>query len=288
VNLRLSALPTVAAAAIAAAAIVHAEPATAQVRRAVPRPAVVYRPPVVVRPRTTVFIGGYYFPTLYRSSLYFGYGYYPRYYAPLYYQVPPYYGYGPYDLSGTVRLQVTPREAEVFIDGYYAGRVDDFDGVFQRLHVEPGEHDIAVYLPGHRAYEQRVYLQPGRTFRIRHTLEPLGPGEPEPVRPAGAPPAQLPAPGPGPVGPAAQAEGRREQGAARFGELSLRVQPGDAEVLIDGEKWEGSLADERLVVQLPAGVHRLEVRKEGFRSYFTDVNVVAGQTRTLNVAMTKQ
>ena len=34
---------------------------------------------------------------------------------------------------GDVRLMVRPRDAAVYVDGYYAGVVDDFDGVFQRL-----------------------------------------------------------------------------------------------------------------------------------------------------------
>ena len=72
---------------------------------------------------------------------------------------------------------MSPREAEVFVDGYYAGTVDDFDGTFQRLHVEPGDHDLEVFLPGHRSYQQKVYLQPGKTFNVRHAMEPLGPGD---------------------------------------------------------------------------------------------------------------
>jgi hypothetical protein len=32
----------------------------------------------------------------------------------------------------------TPRDAEVYVDGYYAGTVDDFDGTFQRLHIDTG------------------------------------------------------------------------------------------------------------------------------------------------------
>ena len=264
---------------------------------------------MVFRARPTVFVGGFYYPSFYRASLYYGYGgYYDRYYGSYYggwpsYQVPPYYGYARYDLSGTVRTQVAPRQTEVFIDGYYAGTVDDFDGVFQRLHIEPGDHDIELYLPGHRPHQQRVYVQPGRTFNIRHTMEPLAPGEAEPARPAGAPLPQTGTrdprygagappgdpraggPPPRPSGVEARGPGAAAQG---FGQLSLRVQPADAEVFIDGEKWEGGLNGERLDVQLGTGMHRLEVRKDGYRNYFTDVTIINGQTRTLNIAMTKQ
>ena len=288
------------AAAIAAAVLLVPDHVDAQVRVARPRavvvrPPIVARPAIVVRPARTVFVGGYYLPTFYRASLYYGY---PRYYgygAP-YYQWPGGFGYV-HGLSGTVRLQVEPREAEVFIDGYFAGTVDDFDGIFQRLHIEPGEHALLVYLPGHRTFEQRVYLQPGKTFRVRHAMQPLAPGEPEPVRPAGAPPtgspdSRLSVPPGGPRGPGTPGspDPRVSPSAAArdFGQLSLRVQPGDAAVTIDGERWEGALNDERLVVQLGAGVHRLEIRKDGYRSYFTDITLRTGETRTLNVSLTKQ
>jgi hypothetical protein len=239
----------------------------------------------VVRPRTTVFVGAYYNPFVYHpfygSWYYGGYGFGPWY--------PPYYGYGRgyYDVSAALRLQVSPRETEVFIDGYYAGRVDDFDGVFQRLHLEAGDHDLELYLPGYRSVQQKVYLQPGRTFRVRQVMEPLAAGEAAPVRPSGPPPSSG-ASRPGPRRPGGRGPERTADNESGFGALALRVQPGDAEVLIDGERWEGSPDDGRLVVQLAPGPHRLEIRKEGYRSYFTDVTIRGRETTTLNVAMTAQ
>jgi hypothetical protein len=235
----------------------------------------------VVRPRTTVFIGAYYNPFVYDP-------FYPRWYYRPYAQWPYYgYGYG-YGLSAALRLQVAPRETEVFIDGYYAGTVDDFDGFFQRLHLEPGDHDLELYLPGHRSLQQKVYLQPGRTFRLRHTMEPLVAGETPPVRPAGAAPPASGGSRPGPRPGAREPAERRPAVESEFGSIALRVQPADAEVLIDGERWESSAGDDRLVVQVAPGVHRIEIRKDGFRSYFTDVTVRPRETATLNVAMTRQ
>ena len=186
--------------------------ADAQVRVARPRPALPARSVVVSRP--TVFVGGYYYPTLYRASLWYDpwYSGYYGFYGPAYYQYPisgP--GRGCYDRSGSVRLQVSPQQAEVFVDGYFAGTVDDFDGVFQRLHIEPGDHEIQVYLAGYRPFSQRIYLQPGKSFNIRHTMQPLGPGEAAPARPDPAPQA-----GPRPYfgDPAA---GARGPGAGRGG-----------------------------------------------------------------------
>jgi PEGA domain len=302
-------------ASVIASTIFLTVPADAQVRVARPRAVIASRPIVVARP--TVFVGGYYYPSLYRASLFYdpwGPGYYGYYgYGP-YYQVQiPIYGRGRgygYDRSGSVRLQVSPRQSEVFVDGYYAGTVDDFDGVFQRLNIESGEHEIQVYLAGYRSFTQRFYLQPGKSFNIKHTMEPLRPGET-----ATPPPDPAPVTGPGPGDGndggrgVARGRGARGEGAGRgegrgargegrggraggpsegFGSLSLRVQPADAEVLIDGDPWRGSLENGPLVVQLGTGPHHIEIRREGYRSYLTDLGIVSGQTRTLNVALTKQ
>ena len=111
-------------------------------------------------------------------------------------------------------------------------------------------------------------------------------GPPEARGPAG------PSGGRGPVAGRGAAGGRGTQGgpaaAEGFGSLSLRVQPADAQVLIDGEVWEGSLDGERLVIQLGAGTHHVEIRKDGYRNYMTDIPIGNGQVRTLNVALTKQ
>lgn len=131
------------------------------------------------RARSAVVVGGYYYRPLFFDPWY-GWGYPYGWY-------PPYAYAGVYNQSASLRLQVEPKDTEVFIDGHFAGTVDDFDGMFQRLHVEPGEHDLELYLPGHRSVRQKVYLQPQATFRVRHTMQPAAPGDPPDARPVGAP-----------------------------------------------------------------------------------------------------
>jgi hypothetical protein len=210
---------------------------------------------------------------------------------------PPYRG--GYDLSSSVRIDVKPRDAQVFVDGYYAGLVDDFDGAFQSLRAEPGEHEIALFLPGYRLHSEKVYLQPGAKFKLSHRMEKLGPGEPEPQRPSGEPGDRAAAPPPargggrgqGPARPAPDRDAppprpsAPDSGTERFGTVSIRVQPADADVFIDGAKWQGPSDDDRLLVELAPGPHRVEVRKSGFRIYLTEVNVRSGETTPLNVAL---
>jgi hypothetical protein len=188
-------------------------------------------------------------------------------------------------LSASVRLDVTPRNAEVFVDGYSAGVVDDFDGVFQRLRLRPGEHTIVVYLPGHRTVRHDLYLNPGSDQKIRHEMEPLAPGETAELPPPPAPrrddrdrppPRQRPIPDPGRVA-------RPEREA--FGTLSLRVEPDTAEIFVDGERWNAPAGQEAFSIRLPEGRHRIEIRKEGFARYVEEILIRTNRTLTLNVSL---
>ena len=233
------------------------------------------------------------------------YGYSPFFYDPWF--AYPFGWYGPYGYgygyggfvynTASLRLQVSPKEAEVFVDGYYAGRVDDFDGTFQRLHLDRGEHEVTLYLGGFRTVRQRIYLEPNGTFKVNYMMQPLGPGEaqePPPSAPAAESPAgrrpvrALPVRGllrpgnPPEGGPGGQ--GVRSDG----GSLAVRVQPGNAEVRIDGERWDASGSDDHLVVQLAPGQHRVEVRRDGYKPYEADVTVRAGETATLNVSLSRE
>ena len=237
-----------------------------------------------------IVVGAYYRP-LFLSPVY-----YDPFYDPWWYPYP--YGgwyrpYGPAHLddSTSLRLQVSPRETQVYVDGYYAGTVDDYDGMFQRLHLEPGHHDITLYLPGHRTTSQGIFLQDRGTFRIRHTMEPLGPGEiadPRPVPPPGAASAPRPSRDRAPSRGVDPPESDVVRGDASFGAIAIRVQPADAELLIDGERWDGPGDDEALVVQIAPGVHRIEARKEGYRTYSAEVTVTAAETTPLNVSLPRR
>ena len=69
---------------------------------------------------------------------------------------------------------------------------------------------------------------------------------------------------------------RADRGA--FGTLLIRVQPADAEVLVDGERWERPEGDPRLRVEVSEGTHRIEIRKNGFKPYTSTVRVGRGET----------
>jgi hypothetical protein len=183
-----------------------------------------------------------------------------------------------FDDESALQLQVTPRETEVFIDNYLAGRVDDFDGRFQRLHIQPGEHELTLYLDGHHKVTQTIQVRPRASFRIRYAMMPLAAGEAPDARPSS--PASPPAP---PDALGRDGDGARVEGC---GSVAIRVQPADAEVVIDGQRWDGATG-RALVVQLAVGSHALEVRKDGYRSYTAQVEVRSGETSPINVSLSK-
>ena len=124
-------------------------------------------------PRTYVVPYGYR-PHGYRPgwslNLYFGRPYstygYPAYpYAPGY----GYYSAIPGRAYGALRIVEAPPDAQVFVDGYYAGVVDDYDGVFQHLNLEVGPHHIEIQAAGYPPVTFDVRIEPGRTVTFSAT-----------------------------------------------------------------------------------------------------------------------
>jgi hypothetical protein len=196
--------------------------------------------------------------------------------------------------DAAVRFEgVKPTKTLVYLDGYYAGIVDDFDGVFQRLYTAPGPHEITLFLEGYRTFTQHAYLTPDHTFKVRHQMELLQPGETSekpPAPPPPPPPDQQTTRGPrGPNSrrqepPADQQPAPHEQGR---GTLELTLQPADAEVIVDGQSWQRTGAD-HVTVDLAAGPHNLQIRKSGYVGYLTDVDIRPSETTTLDVNLKAQ
>jgi PEGA domain len=236
----------------------------------------------------------------------FGYARYPFYvynYDPWFqYPIGPYpypypypYRYV-YDQTASLRLKVTPRDAEVYVDGYRAGIVDDFDGIFQRLRVPPGTHQLVLYRDGLRTVEQNLYLAPGSSRTITIVMQPLAPGEaPEPrpqpqAQPAAPPPGVEPPPPAGgmepatppPPAPPAPAPAEAPRG---FGTLAIIVQPVDAQILVDGSPWTVPQGENRITIQLPVGKHTIQISKDGYQTYTETVGIQRGRTLSLNVSL---
>ena len=154
----------------------------------------------------TIYLPGIYYPYDPFYSNYYGlyysrYGYYPysRYWVPGYGFGLGYFAYDPlmfggydyygggygggyssggyssdYDL-GNLRLKVDPNEAQVYVDGYFVGPVDSFDGIFQKLGLEAGAHRIELRAEGYETVQFEVLITPGETVTYKGEMKPIRP-----------------------------------------------------------------------------------------------------------------
>jgi PEGA domain len=274
----MSPLSRIATAALSSLMLLGAVPGISDAQqRAVPRHPPHPDPQVVVRGH--VFVGGYFYDPFFGPYPWWGRTTYPYWYSPV------------YDNRADVRLSMQPHEAHaaaVYVDGFYAGIVDDFNGVFQALPLPPGGHRIILYLEGYRTVVHNIYLRPGSTFALQQNMERL-PADVQSEPPDLAPP--LPTPPAGtyrpPVTPSrlpAPAGEGQAVAATGFGTLDLFVQPVTAEVKIDGQSWVSS-EEGHFVIQLPAGKHRVEITTSGHWTFATAVAVGDGATVPLNVSL---
>ena len=88
-----------------------------------------------------------------------GYGYGPFYGGP--------YGmYGPN--LGEVKLDTHVKDAQVFLDGAYAGTA----GKLKSMWLRPGKYNLEVRAPGQPKYAERIYVLGGKTLHVRPDLSP--------------------------------------------------------------------------------------------------------------------
>src|SRR5271154_4949478 len=160
-------------------------------------------------------------------------------------------------VMGEVRLQGATkiaRDSGVWVDGNYVGYVKELKGD-KKLLLLPGEHEIAVRQSGYDDSVQKVVVEPGQvhTVVVRLTLSP------------------------------------RAVTPDVTGTLKLDVQPGRAAVFLDGRfvghaSEFGGLGHSML---LSPGKHRIKVELPGYRTFETEVNLIAGQKSEVKTELVK-
>lgn len=127
----------------------------------------------------------YYRPYVFRPRYSIGFGLYAGFPVPYSYSyADPIFVYGyraPRErvmitpgssYYGGIALEMTPYDADVFVDGTYAGRVEDFDGTTQPLTLTTGVHEIEVQAVGYEPMRVNVEIQPGQIIPYRGDLRP--------------------------------------------------------------------------------------------------------------------
>jgi len=111
------------------------------------------------RGRVAVFVGPSFRP----------YGWYSPYYGM--------YPYGPYfgaPNAGQVKVDTKVKDAEVLINGSYAGTV----GELKTMTLRPGNYNIEVRSPGRAPFVEHVYVIAGKTIKLHPDLHVQTPAPP--------------------------------------------------------------------------------------------------------------
>ena len=98
--------------------------------------------------------------------VYGGYGPYPYGYPPFY---GPYYYPSDFDRSagrGQVKLSGIAKDAQVYLDGAYAGTADRLKSMW----LDPGAYNLEVSAAGGKKFQQRIYVLSGKTLKISARL----------------------------------------------------------------------------------------------------------------------
>ena len=74
------------------------------------------------------------------------------------------------DATGELKIAATPSRAAVFVDGQYAGHVDEFNGVGKAMLLTPGQHRLRIALPGYLPFDTMVDLRPQQKLKIQTDL----------------------------------------------------------------------------------------------------------------------
>lgn len=92
----------------------------------------------------------------------------PPFWGP--YAPSGYPGYFP-DLTygsskGEVKLSIQPENADVYIDGAYAGTAKDL----KKMWLESGVYDLSLSSLGRKTFHQRIYVLSGKSLKIKANL----------------------------------------------------------------------------------------------------------------------
>lgn len=199
------------------------------------------------------------------------------------YPYPYPYGYppGPWRVhadwaTATLRIELSPSDAEVYVDRFYAGPVDHFDGIFQHLTLHAGPHFIEIRKTGFRILVFEVNLYPGESMTYRQTMTPATEGDrdvPAPAAPGFEEGAALPSP---------------FDVAAAPGEVRFDVTPRDAAIYADGF-YAGLVSDfdDTQHLLLPSGRHHVSFTLDGYESLDVDLSVESARTMTYRGSLKK-
>jgi len=217
-----------------------------------------------------------------------------------------------------VKTDVSPQEAQIYLDGKYIGSADDFDGYPDFLYLGQGKYQIEFRMPNYMTYATELDVTAGQQLKIEEKLK-LEPGKSAldafPPESKGTPLGRVFTKG---ASASAEAAPRGDDGwsdgiaapswrdstdeertdvrvapppsrATNRGRIKFRVMPDDAAVYMD-DKYLGAAddlaANPRGIIAEP-GTHTITVTRPGYKSRTVEVTARAGSPVDVIVELDK-
>lgn len=246
----------------------------------------------------------------YRSGRYYGWGgyyggwggwwpwWYPTYGGTTVIMEPG-YRYGGGGGTGALDLDVSPENAQIFVDGEFVGRADDYDGFPTFLWLASGTYDVGIFHEGYETIVRQYTIRPGAMIDVEDHMRPGN----------AIPPDELMTPKSTQVRDARiqrnveqSAEVDRAEAAAQdyddedrggsdqqVGRLLLALWPPDAAIYLDGHFLGTAEEIGRLSAGLVVepGEHQLEVVRPGYGTIRRTVDVSAGDKTEVKFELNK-
>lgn len=136
------------------------------------------------------------------------------------------------------------KEAGVWVDGTYVGYVRELKGS-KRVFVMPGEHEVVARMDGYKDFTQRIAVNPNQTYLVEVALQ----------------------------------RDPRLQFPTTYALVKMAVRPKRAAVFVDGaftghaNEYEGLGGG----LLLSPGKHDIEIALPGYRTFKTEVTLLANQ-----------
>jgi hypothetical protein len=146
------------------------------------------------------------------------------------------------------------RDAGVWVDGEYLGYVKELKGD-KKVLLMPGKHTITVRSAGYTDFVQDMVVEPGLQQEVRVRLS-LAPGATVPTVTS---------------------------------MLKITVQPPRAAVFLDDRYvgHTGELGGSVHALLVTPGKHRVKIELPGYRTFETEVNLIAGQKSEVKTELVK-
>jgi len=81
--------------------------------------------------------------------------------------------YGPSSQYAVIDTDISPEEAQVYLDGRYIGTADDFDGNPDYLYLQPGRYRIEFRLEGYETLTRQIEARPGMKLDFTDKLRKI-------------------------------------------------------------------------------------------------------------------